>query len=96
MTKIQEQIQATILSKRSCTERDQLVYATEWLGYLPYGRYHWVDLNGADISNHFPEGWTFNDIDHLTENGLLKVIEDSRKSDEDTAFRIVYEVMDNL
>ena len=93
MTDTQKQIKNIILSKMSSAQQNELVYSTEWLGYLPYGQYHRVDLNGEDISREFPQEWSFDDLDFLSSHGLLKVIKDSRETDDDEEFKIIYHVM---
>jgi hypothetical protein len=40
-------------------------YKSEWLGYLPFGQYHWIEVCGSDIKVN-------SDIDLLSE---LKVLE---------------------
>lgn len=35
----------------------RVVYRTEYLGYMPFGQYHWVTVGGRDISLACPDGW---------------------------------------
>ncbi len=28
---------------------DDLIYKSEWLGYLPYGQYHWLEVAGKEV-----------------------------------------------
>ena len=30
---------------------NKISYHSEWLGYLPYGQYHWVAVNGKDVTS---------------------------------------------
>ena len=30
--------------------KDKISYHSEWFGYFPFGQYHWVEVNGKDIS----------------------------------------------
>ncbi|MBW3243257.1 hypothetical protein KUV57_11170 [Epibacterium sp. DP7N7-1] len=34
---------------------DRITYCSEWLGYLPYGLYHWIEVDGRDISDQIPD-----------------------------------------
>jgi len=29
---------------------DDLIYKSEWLGYLPYGQYHWLEVAGKEVN----------------------------------------------
>ena len=49
---------------------DELVYKTEWLGYLPYGQYHWLEVKGEDISLTLCD-WTREDLIKLEDEGFL-------------------------
>jgi len=44
---------------------------TEWLGYLPYGQYQWLEINNKDISTGFKFAWEYNDLVKLAQIGLL-------------------------
>ncbi len=28
---------------------NKFIYKSEWLGYLPFGQYHWIEVNNIDI-----------------------------------------------
>lgn len=43
----------------------RFVYSSEWLGYLPFGLYHWLEVNGQDISPSFHSEWGRSDLDTL-------------------------------
>jgi hypothetical protein len=44
---------------------------TEYLGYLPFGQYHWVTVGGIDVSLQYPEGWERSDLEALAAAGVL-------------------------
>ena len=46
-------------------------WITEWLGYLPYGQYQWLEINNKDISTCFEFAWEYNDLVKLAQIGLL-------------------------
>ncbi|MCA2009663.1 hypothetical protein [Tritonibacter mobilis] len=33
----------------------RITYCSEWLGYLPYGLYHWIEVDGRDISDQITD-----------------------------------------
>ena len=57
-------------------ETDEFEYASEWLGYLPYGVYHWVDVGDVKgIESKFPSDWEHSDLEKLVAEGCLEVLE---------------------
>lgn len=32
-------------------DEGRISYRSEWLGYMPYGRYHWIEVDGRDVSS---------------------------------------------
>jgi hypothetical protein len=66
----------------SCPDAE-IVYRSEWLGYLPFGLYHWVEVpRGNDISRDFPTGWTLGHLEGLESAGHLRRVT-SRQDPED-------------
>lgn len=64
-------------------------YRTEWLGYLPYGQYHWVDVDGAG-ELRLPDGWAMDDLLALERAGHLRRVSETREPASDMV-EIVYE-----
>jgi hypothetical protein len=60
-----------ILEASKTSQSDQIVYISEYLGYLPFGVYHWVECTGENISNDFPTDWQQADLVALEDAGLL-------------------------
>jgi hypothetical protein len=55
---------------------DEIVYASEWLGWLPFGAYHWIDIGKEmGIESRFPNGWERADLDELVDAGCLDRLE---------------------
>jgi hypothetical protein len=48
----------------------EIVYETDWLGYLPFGQYHWFECNGNEVRD-LPSGWEFSDVEALEAGGFL-------------------------
>jgi hypothetical protein len=70
----------------------RIVYCSEWLGYLPFGLYHWVNADGQDISLTFPWGWCRTDFEALEKVGALARIDEWRNPSDEDETKITYEV----
>lgn len=73
----------------------RIVYQTEWLGWLPFGQYQWVDVERADgkdeVSLRFPGGWVMADVIALERAGLLRRVSEEHEDASDMD-RIVFEM----
>lgn len=49
----------------------RIVYHTEYLGYLPFGQYHWITVADHDISSKCPGDWSWDDLEALADAGAL-------------------------
>src|SRR3954463_1625298 len=75
------------------TERGlRVVYCSEWLGYLPFGLYHWIEADGQDISTALPLGWSGEDLKALETVGLLLKVDEWRKPTDELETKTTYEV----
>ena len=70
----------------------QVVYRSEWLGYLPFGLYQWVEAGGRDISGTFPAGWGQADLEDLEAAGLLVRVGAWRNPTDGLDVRITFAV----
>jgi hypothetical protein len=70
----------------------RVVYCTEWLGYLPFGLYHWIEADGQDISTALPLGWSGEDLKALETVGLLLKVDERRNPSDELETKITYEV----
>ncbi|NOU51280.1 hypothetical protein HG263_12155 [Pseudoalteromonas sp. JBTF-M23] len=60
----------------------EVTYKSEWLGYLPYGQYHWIEVDGEEVK-----------VDHLepldevlmslVKMGKLELVQVIQLTDED-------------
>lgn len=73
---------------------NRFYYETEWLGYLPFGQYHWITCGKSDVREGLPVDWEESDLQALVNSGHLKVIEVYRNPDDNTHRRIDYEICD--
>lgn len=74
----QQQIQHCLSAACRRLGTTELSYHSEWLGHLPYGQYHWVDVGGEEVSSKFPPGWQYSDLQALIVRGRLEVIAEFR------------------
>ncbi len=70
----------------------ELDYVSEWLGYLPYGAYHWLEVSGRDATDGMPTGWKLADLVELEREGILERLGEERDPKDDHACRIRYRV----
>jgi hypothetical protein len=74
----------------------QFAYCTEFLGYLPFGFYHWVEVDGQDISGTFPTEWCLDwgrqDLEALERVGLLRRMNEWQHPSDELETQTTYEV----
>ena len=71
MTPLQHELAGWLQHAVAKTGGRRVVYRTEYLGYLPFGQYHWVKVGGKDVSLGWPEGWEWRDLEALADAGVL-------------------------
>lgn len=71
MTPLQQELAQRLRQAAGDTGGRRVVYRTEYLGYLPYGQYHWVTVGGVDVSLACPDGWGWRDLEALADAGEL-------------------------
>jgi len=84
--------QTAIRDRIAAAGAAQIVYCSEWLGYLPFGAYHWVECGSTSISGDFPLDWAAADLEALERDGFLTLV--SAWKDPDDAFnaKVTYAV----
>jgi hypothetical protein len=65
---------------------------SEWLGYLPFGVYHWIEHLGRDLSSDLPGGWTLEDLLALEQAGFLHRLDASQNPEDEFDRQIRYRV----
>lgn len=72
------------------------VYHTEWLGYLPFGLYHWIVADGKDISQSISSecalDWTREDLVALESEGLLRRVDEWTSPEDSCETTVTYEL----
>lgn len=70
----------------------EIVYCSEWLGYLPYGLSHWIECNQHDFAGDFPSGWESTDLAALETSGFLEKIGEWLDPDDDFHHKSTFKV----
>ena len=92
MTEIQERLKAGIEAAVRASGCEEIVYCSEWLGYLPYGVYHGITCAGEDITRGFTFGWSVDDLAALEASGFLEKRGEHRDPEDEWDFQITYRV----
>ena len=71
MTPLQQELARSLWRAAASAGCRRVVYHTEYLGYLPFGQYHWVTVSGRDVSLTCPEGYGWRDFESLADAGVL-------------------------
>ncbi len=71
MTPTQQELIKQLRLAVEGTASRRIVYQTEYLGYLPFGKYHWITVADQDVSLKCPEGWCWQDLEALADAGEL-------------------------
>ena len=84
-------IQIEIIKELKALNSETIVYKVEDLGYLPYVFYHWIEVDGHDVTSNFPKDFSAKDLDALEEKGFIEKIDywkDPGYDDEKTTYKI--------
>jgi hypothetical protein len=74
----------------------EIIYYSQWLGYLPFGVYHWIECNHNDFTKDFPSGWERNDLDALEEYGFLESVDEWQDPEDTYNYTATYHVKKDL
>jgi hypothetical protein len=93
---IQQDLLVHLLNALENSAVGKFVYHTEWLGYLPFGLYHWITVDGEDISRTIPTDWALDwssqDLTALEQAGYIETTSKWENPDDDcetaTTFRL--------
>lgn len=92
LSPIQLELWTQIQAASKALESDQILYISEYLGYLPFGIYHCLECAGENISNNFPTYWQKTDLVALEDAGLLLRLEAWQNPEDEfhskTTFRV--------
>ncbi len=60
----------------TCAE--SFVFKSEYLGYLPFGQYQWIEVGDVTLDTDLPDGWSLADLQALTRDGALEQVSEER------------------
>ena len=91
LTKQQKDIlQVLLAASRRLGSDGSFTYQTEWLGFLPFGQYHWVDIGGERVSTQFPSGWGLSDLEALVAAGLAEKLGERTYGEGETDSEVIF------
>lgn len=90
LTPLQMDLLRRLRSAVSSKPKREILYCTEWLGYLPYGLYHWMSADGQDCA--LPLDWSRTDLMALEEAGFLVKTAEWRNPDDELETKNTYQV----
>lgn len=70
-----------------------VVYCTEYLGYLPFGMYHWFEISGQDNLSFGLPDFSSRDLDALVAAGRLRRVSQFQNADDELESRTTYHVL---
>lgn len=71
VAKQQERVKNAIESAVKAAGCAEIVHRREWLGYLPFGAYHWIVCAGHDVED-LPFDFTSDDLAAIEYTGFLE------------------------
>ncbi|WP_339730871.1 hypothetical protein [uncultured Gimesia sp.] len=92
LTKLQHEFLKQLLSALAGEPSRQFTYVTEWLGYLPFGQYHWIEVAGQDLSTTFPAKWQLSDLETLERAGHVRRVSEWQNPNDELHRKITYEI----
>ena len=72
-----------------------ITYRSEWLGYLPYGAYHWITIGKSDVTPGLPRNWQLSDLRVLEAAGVLRKVHEWQNPDEEHELTVSYELSES-
>jgi hypothetical protein len=93
LTPTQDALLACLRSAVAGGRTRRVVYCTEYLGYLPFGLYHWFLIGGKAIdSSALPPDFSRSDLDALEAAGLLCIVGRLANAEDELESRTTYEL----
>ncbi len=94
LTIAQTQLLASLRMAVANMPSRNVVLVYEWLGYLPFGLYRWLEIDGHCVSNDLlPDDWSGDDVRSLEKAGLLKKVSDWQAPEDSCHTKTTYEVL---
>lgn len=82
--------------RAACSElgADEFTYRSEWLGYFPFGAYHWIEVGASEIKE-MPCGWTRGDLLALETEGLVRCVESWQSPKDEFELKMLFNIGDD-
>lgn len=93
LSKTQREILVCLRDAAVASPQNEFTYVTEWLGYLPFGAYHWIEFNGIDLSKILPDGWLHSDIKNLEETGVVVRLSEWQDPNDEFHRKVTYAIV---
>lgn len=74
------------------TPEKQFTYRSEWLGDLPYGAYHWIEIGGDDVTARLPPDWQRADLEAIEAAGFVRKLREWQNPKDEYELTIHYEL----
>jgi hypothetical protein len=92
LTASQTELLMRLRSEVEASPSRRVIYRSEWLGYLPYGLYHWIEVDRRDISLALPSGWCLADLMALAEVGVMVKVDEWQDPMDELDRKVTFEV----
>jgi hypothetical protein len=86
----QEKLLQIIDAETKAHQTDQFIYKSEWLGYLPYGLYHWLEIGGKEVKTESPDTLK-SDLSELDKFNFINILSVKTEVFEKEDIHIYYE-----
>lgn len=93
MTPAQRLLRDRIVAAAESAGVREVTYRTEWLGYLPFGAYQWIECADSDLRDGLPSGWSFDDLVALENAGVLERTSEWQNPDDEHERSVVYRLV---
>ena len=90
----QERLLACLIEQLTAVAGATVTYETEWLGYLPFGQYHSLNVTGGDVLRDLPDDWERDDLLALEREGLLVRVDEWHDPNAPDDLRLIFRLDD--
>lgn len=91
LSDIQQGLWSRIRAVCSELRATEFTYRSEWLGYLPFGAYHWIEIGANDIKA-LPSGWSRGDLLALEAEGLVHCVESWQSPKDEFECKMLFNI----
>ena len=88
----QSELWSQILASSLAVHSDRVVLVCEYLRYLPFGLYQWLECAGQDISSRRSSAWQQADLVAIEAAGCLVLVEAWQNPDDGLETKTMYRI----